>query len=155
MDRRLSYPRREGWTGNEDDAEAVYGRVQGRPCHPDDLARHGGIIFGMFKELLAYESHGSRFDANPRPRVCVNNPTAATIAALNDLGIVQLLNYHVASELRAGSLVRVIENYESPSIPVHIVYHRQGLILRKVRAFRDWTVPRLWQRLKDLREFGV
>jgi len=136
-------------------ASPAYLTRRGRPCHPDDLANHDGITFNALKESLwAYESRGSRFEANPRPRVHVNNASAAATAALRDLGIVQLLNYHVANELRSGSLVRLLENYESPSIPVHLVYHRQGLMPRKVRSFLDWTVPRLRQRLKELRELG-
>jgi DNA-binding transcriptional LysR family regulator len=78
-----------------------------------------------------------------QPRLSVTTNDAAMEAALRGFGITQLLSYQVARLLEAKELSLVLEKYEPPPRPIHIV-HREGRhASAKVRAFVDLMVERL------------
>jgi len=79
------------------------------------------------------------------PRLTVTTNDAAVEAAKQGLGLTRILSYQVADELAAGELKIVLENYEMPSLPVHIVHREGRLASTKVRAFIDLMVERLGQ----------
>lgn len=75
-----------------------------------------------------------------------DNDSAAS-AAMAGLGITRLLNYQIAEPLRSGQLKIVLGDYESPSVPVHIL-HREGRhSSAKIRSFVDLMAERLWAEL--------
>ncbi len=49
--------------------------------------------------------------------------------------------------LKSGTLVRLLEAFEPQPVPVHLMYADQGQIPLKLRAFIDFAVPRLRERL--------
>ena len=51
--------------------------------------------------------------------------------------------------LRDGRLVRVLTAWETPRLPIHVLYPRQGRLALKVRAFVDAIVPALRARLDE------
>lgn len=53
-------------------------------------------------------------------------------------------------ELKSGTLKTVLDEYECVTIPLHLVYVKQGLMPLKVRAFIDWMAPRLREKLNEL-----
>jgi DNA-binding transcriptional LysR family regulator len=53
----------------------------------------------------------------------------------------------VADHVRKGALICVLKEFESPAVPVSLVYAGQGLVPLKVRAFIDFAAPRLKMRL--------
>ena len=71
-------------------------------------------------------------------------------AALKGLGIVRLFHWYVDAELRSGSLVRILDDYECATWEMYLVYVKRGRLPLKVRAFLDWMTPRLRQRLKQV-----
>jgi len=79
------------------------------------------------------------------PRLTVTTNDAAVEAAKQGLGLTRILSYQVADELAAGQLKIVLENFEMPSLPVHIVHREGRLASAKVRAFIDLMVERLGQ----------
>ena len=48
---------------------------------------------------------------------------------------------------RAGKLSVVLEAFEQEPLPVHMVYAQRKLVPLKLRAFLNWTTPRLKARL--------
>lgn len=123
---------------------------KGRPTSPEELAEHDGVIFGYLNDgRWRYEANGMSFEGKPRPRMQVNSAIAAVTAAVNGLGVTRVLNFQVADALRSGALVRVLEDYQTPTMPVHLIYVRQGLLPLKVRAFLDWATPKLRQTLTE------
>lgn len=84
----------------------------------------------------------------PHIRVRVNSPGCAVNAAIQGLGITRALDVLVEGEVRTGALVHVLDDYDSETMPVYIVFVRQGLLPVKVRAFVDWMTPRLRAVLK-------
>ena len=46
-------------------------------------------------------------------------------------------------ELQKGSLALVLELFEPPPLPVHVIYPEAGLSAAKARAFVDLVAPKL------------
>ncbi|MGJ4860670.1 LysR family transcriptional regulator [Labrys sp. La1] len=135
-------------------ASPKYLARKGRPLSPEDLAGHEGAVFGHITEPgWLYQREGRRLEGKPNVRIRANTATATLTAALRGVGIVRLPRYQVAGDLQSGALVAILDDYESPSFPVHLVYVRQGLLPLKVRVFIDWIAPRLKRKLKDLGAF--
>ena len=86
---------------------------------------------------------GTKRQIRVNARFQVNRAEAAIAAACDGKGIAQVLSYQVAAELARGRLVRVLQEFEQPPIPVHIVFPTARLMAPRVRAFLDFAVPRL------------
>ncbi len=82
-----------------------------------------------------------------RPRLSVNSAEAAVASAVEGRGLIRMLSYQVEDALKAGQLVLLLEAYEPPPPPVHVVYPEARLPAAKARAFVDTIVPQLRSRL--------
>lgn len=123
----------------------------GVPRRPEDLAGHDGIVFQGFAIApeWRYQRDSAAFAVEPRPRLAVNTTGAAIQAALDGLGIIRVLSYQVAEELRDGRLQALLKEFAPDSLPVSLVYPAGELLPLKVRSFLDWTVPRLRARMAE------
>jgi DNA-binding transcriptional LysR family regulator len=130
-------------------ASPAYLARRGTPATPDELPAHDGITFHGFASApeWRYRGDGPAWSAEPRTRLAVNSTEAAVAAAIAGIGIVRLLSYQIADEIRSGALVAVLEDFAPEPMPVSLVYPEAGLLPHKVRAFLDWTGPRLRERL--------
>jgi len=134
-------------------ASPAYLERCGEPEHPEDLLDHDAAVFGQLEQIWAnYGSDGERYDVQPRQRVRVNTASASVAVALNGAALARTLVSQVAEYLQSGALVRVMRDYSAPSIPVHLVYAKQGLMPLKVRAFLDFAAPRLRQKLQEYKD---
>ena len=68
---------------------------------------------------------------------------AAIAAAVAGFGITRLLSYQVADALRRGQLQAVLEPYERPALPIHVVHREGRRATQKVRGFIDLAVEAL------------
>ncbi|NIJ64223.1 DNA-binding transcriptional LysR family regulator [Sphingomonas leidyi] len=124
---------------------------KGRPVHPEDLVNHDAAVFEeLFDTAWTFERDGRSIKARPVPRVRTNTSTATVTAAVDGIGIARAPCHHVRRELRSGALVSILDEFDTRSFPVHLVYLRQGKLPQKVRAFLDWMTPRLRAALKDI-----
>jgi len=57
------------------------------------------------------------------------------------------MSYQVVEYVRAGRMKVVLEPFEGAPLPVHLVYSQQNRLALKLRAFIDFVVPRLRDRL--------
>jgi DNA-binding transcriptional LysR family regulator len=55
--------------------------------------------------------------------------------------------YQVSALVRTGRLRYVLEAHEPEPVPVSLVYPQARLVSARLRAFIDWIVPRLRDRL--------
>jgi DNA-binding transcriptional LysR family regulator len=131
-------------------ASAAFLARAGVPRAPADLARFPCV---RFTGLAAGEWE---FRANGRPvRVRVSGPLAtnqidaAIDACTQGLGCGMFLSYQVSALVRAGRLRYVLESCEPEPIPVSLVYPQARLVSARLRAFIDWIVPRLRERLRE------
>jgi DNA-binding transcriptional LysR family regulator len=133
-------------------ASPAYLARRGVPRTPADLENHDGITFRGFPITpeWRYRKDGAAFVVEPKTRLAVNATDAAIDAALADLGIIRVLSYQVADELKSGALQAILEEFAPEPLPVSLVYPDGGLLPPKVRAFLNWTTPRLRARLTEL-----
>ncbi len=133
-------------------ASPNYLATNGAPSTPDDLARHRVISFQSVSALSSwvFESAGSEITASFRSRLSLNTIDAAIDAALSGAGLVRAVSYQIADHVRAGRLALVLESFEPKPRPVHLVYDAQNRLPLKLRAFVDFVVPRMRQRLVDV-----
>ena len=68
---------------------------------------------------------------------------AAIDAAVAGIGVTRLLPYQVAEAVARGALRIVLEQSEREPTPVSILHAGPGRLPLKVRAFRDFAMPRL------------
>lgn len=132
-------------------ASPDYLERRGRPTHPAHLPDHDGILFGPLKPAgWTYSVDGEPFESWPRFRVRANRATVCVEAAVKGFGLTRIVRSGVERELRSGALTMVLEEFECQSLPVHLIYVKQGLLPLKVRVFLDWMTPRLRNKLKEL-----
>jgi len=112
------------------------------PLQPGDLAGHVVIGLAESRQENNWIFSGGR-TVRLRPRLAVNSIAAARSSAIEGRGIVRLLSYQVADDIRAGRLIPLIEAFEPPPLPVHLVAPRDRLALAKTRAFMAFAAPRL------------
>lgn len=63
--------------------------------------------------------------------------------ARQGLGIVRLSGYHVAGDLRAGKLLRLLGEYkESEADPICLTYQSRRNLSPAIRCFRDFMIEK-------------
>lgn len=79
------------------------------------------------------------------PRLLLDDIEAMLLAARSGHGLARALSYQVVEDLEAGTLVRLLADFEPPSEPVQIVFPGTGLIRPSLRAFVDFAAAYLQQ----------
>ena len=121
----------------------------GVPRSPSELAHHGCIAFTATTPSVdrwTFRRQGARPHAVAvRPRLVVNTGQAAIDAARAGLGIVRVLSYQVERQVERGELRLLLEGFEPPPLPVHLL-RLPGAPSRELQAFVDLALPALRSR---------
>jgi len=123
---------------------------RGRPRSPKDLTRHRCVTFPSAGAPAdwAFKMPSGKVRHFPVPsRLMLNSIEGNVQSAVHDGGLVQLYAYQAASHVAAGRLEIVLDRYEIEPTPVNLVYPQGRLVPLKLRAFADFAVPRLRERL--------
>lgn len=83
---------------------------------------------------------GESIDVVPHARLGVDDTNAYMAAALTGLGVAQAPAYMLQAALESGQLVRILQDWTSEPVPVHVIYRPNRFLGAKVRVFIDWTV---------------
>jgi DNA-binding transcriptional LysR family regulator len=115
---------------------------------PADLTAHDCVAFSQITETDVWtfasgSKGGSLKQVRVRPRLTVNGAEAAIASAVEGRGVTCVLSYQVERELREGSLAFVLERFEPPPLPVHVICPEVRLSAAKARAFVDLVAPKL------------
>ncbi len=132
-------------------ASPEYLAANGVPRTPEDLSRHSVISLESVSSPTSW-SFGSGDDETTvtfRARLSVNSIDAAIVAGLSGAGLVRALSYQVVDFVRSGRMAIVLDAFEPPPPPVHLVYDAQNRLPLKLRAFIDFAVPPLRERLAE------
>ncbi len=120
----------------------AYFEARAIPTTPADLRSHRIVA-----STGAWSSPEWRFGRDQRvtidPTLNCNSNDAAIAAAEAGWGLTRVLHYQVAPALRAGRLRIVLDAYEEPALPVHVLHPEGRHAPAKVRAFVDLAVSRL------------
>ena len=120
-------------------ASPDYLRHHGEPKRPAEIAGHQTIQFGASAVTGEWRfAEGDReVRLNIAPRFSTNGADAAIQYAEQDGGLTRVLAYQAADAIKRGGLKIVLEKFEQPALPIHIVYPTSRLLSAKVRAFID------------------
>ncbi|MCE8022904.1 LysR family transcriptional regulator [Billgrantia aerodenitrificans] len=124
-----------------------YFERHGWPQHPDDLGQHRIVMasgISLQPEWTFFSKTGEKGASyRLKPRLVINVNDGAAQAAAAGWGVTRLLSYQVTPQLERGELVTVLEDFEAPPLPVHIVHREGRRPAAKVRAFIDLLAGRL------------
>jgi DNA-binding transcriptional LysR family regulator len=121
---------------------------RGTPQRPADLTDHDVVAFSGIAGVEHWVFREAAGDVNVaiRPRLVVSTAEAAIDAARAGFGLTRVLSYQAAGDVARGSLLRVLPAYEDDEVPIHLVYPGGRHPPPKLRAFLDFTTPRLRRR---------
>jgi DNA-binding transcriptional LysR family regulator len=117
----------------------------GRPGHPGELGS-ANIVMSSASHLLSdwqFVNEGNDLSFRFEPRLVVTANQAAINIASMGWGITRVLSYQVASQVAAGALEIVLQDYEPPPLPIQIVYPKSNRVPAKVRTFVEFLAERL------------
>lgn len=126
-------------------ASPAYLARHGTPATPADLSTHD-TIFGTSAQRPVewrFGSGGRGSVVRLAPRLLVNEIEAQLVAARSGSGIARVLSYQVIEDLRAGTLVRLLQAFEPPPLPVQLVAVNRVHMPPKVRTFLDYAAEHL------------
>jgi DNA-binding transcriptional LysR family regulator len=114
---------------------------KGTPKEPEELLHHDCLGYSLLKlseEWRFRKPAGKEPFAVPiEPRFMAGSGALLRRAALGGLGLAVLPRFMVASDLKAGRLVSVLDSLHAPALGIHAVYPEGRRVPAKVRAFVD------------------
>jgi LysR family transcriptional regulator for bpeEF and oprC len=119
-----------------------YLRRRGSPGHPRELAQHNCI--GYFSASLGrsarwnFTRDGEAYTHAPEGTLHVNNGEAVTDLAIAGAGIICMLETGVFRAIRDGRLMPVLEDWQTRSMPISVLYWPSRHLSAKVRVFVDF-----------------
>jgi len=132
----------------------AYFAAHGRPKKPEDLSAHTAVTFDMMGAATYWDFPipGSRNTQSVpiNSRLEVNTAEAAVDAAIASVGLTRVLSYQSSQAVGEGKLDIVLARFEPDPLPVNLVHAGQSLQPLKMRAFLDFAVTRLRDRLAGL-----
>jgi DNA-binding transcriptional LysR family regulator len=118
---------------------------RGTPGHPNDLSDHklidpspsGANPYWVFRK------NGKSFSIRHTPRLQINTIDAIRDQVARGWGISRLRSYQIAPLIAEGRVVPLLESFEPPPEPIHVIHQEGRLASAKVRSFVDFMVERL------------
>src|SRR3569833_501651 len=125
----------------------AYYKAHGIPQKPADLNAHMGVTFAIASPASSWsftgKGKGAAKPARPITRLSVNTAEAAVDAAVAGIGLTRVLSYQAEQAIRQGKLKIVLQDYEPPPIPVHLMHANQNILPLKMRHFLEFAAPRI------------
>jgi len=120
-------------------ASPAYLKARGEPKTLAAIASHDTVQFGSTVGLWDWRfiEAGKEVRVGYTPRFATNSSDAAIQYAAEGGGLTRVMAYQAAAALKAGKVKIVLEKFELPPLPIHIVYPTSRLLSAKVRAFID------------------
>ena len=128
-------------------ASPDYLRERGVPAVPTDLETHECLVYASTSAPAVSEWRFVRGDENyhidVKHRWRANDAKALLVAALNGFGVAFIAEDLVGESLRSGRLVKVLPDYETPSRPIHLIYHPDRQQTPKLKSFISAVIGEL------------
>lgn len=122
-----------------------YLQRHGTPIHPNDLKSHR-IVAALSMTASSdwkFYAHGKPISVHVAPRLTVTTNEGAIEAVRDGWGMTRVLSYQVAPHLTRTKFKTVLNEFEPPALPIHVVHSDGRRPTAKVRAFVDLMVERL------------
>jgi DNA-binding transcriptional LysR family regulator len=117
----------------------------GTPLSPSDLAEHTFIIgpAGRSSDGWSFRKGGKRTSVRVQGRFVINSTEAAASAAIAGLGVFSTGQRSVQAELEAGSLVRLLPDWEIGSSDINVILPAGRAAKASARAFADFIAAQV------------
>ncbi len=120
----------------------------GTPRNPEELIRHQLLVFLNTKpRKLITPNCSDHFSFPPeksKPRILCDDGASMRIAAKAGVGICMSSLWNIHTELEAGSLIRVLPDYQiSDNSAIWLVYPKSNVLTAKVRVLIDFLVEKI------------
>ncbi|MDX6805625.1 LysR family transcriptional regulator [Terrihabitans rhizophilus] len=117
----------------------------GEPREAADLDRHRIVGFGglvpTFLQPLNWLAYAGREDSDPRQaNMSVNNMLGLKRAVEGGVGLGVLPQYLIEG---TSSLVRVMQNFETPTLEAYLAYPEELRSVRRIQVFRDFLLSKV------------
>jgi DNA-binding transcriptional LysR family regulator len=124
-------------------AAPAYLKRFGRPKSLHDVdAGHQMVGLRRFTtgdlEPLSFVVDGEAQTTSLPAPFSVTGPESYLLATRLGLGLAQMPHFHVAEDIKRGSLVALLTDSPPPSAPVSLMYAENRQLSPRVRAFSDW-----------------
>lgn len=126
-------------------ASPAYLAAHGYPQLPNELIDRATITAVVAEQNpdWTFIIDSQRQNVKVQSRLSLTSFNAAIHAAVDGWGLTQVPSYQIRAHLADGRLCAVLENFEIPLLPVHVVYAEGRKGSSKVRSFVDFCVKRL------------
>jgi DNA-binding transcriptional LysR family regulator len=123
-------------------AAPVYLERHGVPRTPQDLEQHVclGYSYMPNRNEWQFERDGKVEVARIKGPLQANNGHLLRDAALAGMGIVREPSFNVGDDIRAGTLVRLLPDYQASDLGIYAVYPSRQHLSAKVRTFVDFLI---------------
>lgn len=123
-------------------ASPAYLKERGTPRAPQDLLKHDCVTFAGLTDAGSW-TFRDRQTVPVHSRLTTSTAEAAIDTAIAGTGLTCTLSYQIAGAVKEGRLAVVLKKFEPPPLPVSLIYVRESRITAKLRAFIDYSAPRL------------
>lgn len=106
-----------------------------KPSHPRELVKAACVRAGR---PWFFQEKGRPFTVPISGHLDFNQAAAAIQACVDGMGFGMFLSYQVASLVEDKRLRIVLSEYETPALPLNIVYPSARLLPLRTRVFIDW-----------------
>lgn len=121
-------------------AAPSYLKRAGTPTTPSELTEHTLIVgpAGKSSEAWSFKKAGKTASVRVQGRFVINATEAAAAAAVAGLGIYSTGQRSVQAELQAGSLVRILPDWEIGTSEINVILPAGRAAKASARAFADF-----------------
>ncbi len=126
-------------------AAPAYIEQHGAPQIPENLVHHNCLSFSdpmLATEQWRFEREGRSSVVKATGSLRASSNELLKLAALQGQGIVLQPSFNVSQELRDGSLVPLLSDYDAGTLGIFVVYPNRKHQTAKVRSFIDTLVGR-------------
>jgi DNA-binding transcriptional LysR family regulator len=126
-------------------ASPAYLATRGVPTHPVQL-QTGHELFGYFSSLtgrsfpMLFARDGQSVEIATPAQTAVNESTAHLTGLLAGLGVGQTFGFMARPHFARGALTQLMEDWDRPHHPMHLLYPPNRHLQAKLRVFVDWVV---------------
>lgn len=122
-------------------ASPTFIKEYGAPKHPGDLRNFKNIVIRENQEdvtLYSFRRNGEPMPVRVEPSLLCNEGAVARQWALDGMGLLVRSEWHIADDLRSGSLVEILPRYKLPDANVIALFgFRHGRALRTRSFFEE------------------
>jgi len=126
-------------------ASPAYLERHGEPREPEELAKHQCLSYEYLptRNIWTFrDPKGSERSVRIAGPVHSNNGRFLVGLAAGGVGISREPDFISAPDVRAGRLKPILQQFESPQLPIYVVYPSRRHLSAKVRAFADFLAER-------------